>query len=273
MGIRILPVVAVFLGLSVIARADEPAELLGHTNSDALAGTLRGLLVRYAPTTLYEASPNWGDTDPVVNGVTWRGKHLPLRPHLQYKEKNDGVWRKLRVTAENLPNTLIFDLRNVRNPEPGRMTFDVFIAFDAKFHYEQQTWERGHRLYAGSARVRFRPQLLLNCECVTRLEPNGTFVPDAVFRLRVVKADLRYDNFVVEHVGGVGGEGARLIGDGAKAVLREWRPELERELLDRADAAIVKAGDTQEVRLSLSNLFKNKSALPDQALKLLINKK
>jgi hypothetical protein len=250
--------------------AAENALGLGSTkNTDALAGTLRGLLVKHAPQTLYEASPGWGETTPVANGVKWTGRHLPLHPHLMYTEKNDGVWRKFRITAEDLADTLVFDLRNVRHVEPGRLAFDAFLSFDARVHYEKQDWDAGIRLYSGSARVRLRVKLLLRCEVTTRLESNGTILPDAVFRLRVTQAELGYDNFVVEHLGGVGGEAAKLLGDAAKGVVHEWRPSLERDLLARADAAIVKAGDTKEVRLGLGALFNGQNALADSALKLL----
>jgi hypothetical protein len=36
----------------------------------------------------------------------------------------------------------------------------------------------------------------------------------------------------------------------------QWRPSLERDLLEKANAAIVKAGENKEVRLSLAKLFK-----------------
>src|SRR5262249_8401046 len=133
------------------ATADPALGLVSSKNTDALAGTLRGLLVKHAPQTLYEASPGWGETARVANGVKWTGKHLPIHPHLMYTEKNDGVWRKFRVAAEDLPDTLVLDLRNVRNVEPGRMTFDVFLSFDARVHYEKQDWDAGIRLYSGSA--------------------------------------------------------------------------------------------------------------------------
>ena len=76
-----------------------------------------------------------------------------------------------------------------------------------------------------------------------------------VFRGRVLRADLRYENVVVEHVNGVGGELAKLIGNTAQEVLHKWRPSLERKLLEKGNAAIVKAGDTKEVRLSLTKLL------------------
>ncbi len=84
---------------------------------------------------------------------------------------------------------------------------------------------------------------------------------DFIFRIRVTKSDLHFENIVLEHVAGVGGEGAKLLGDAVKHSLRQWHPSLERELLAKANAAIVKSGDTKEVRLSVFNLMKNQGQL------------
>jgi hypothetical protein len=276
---RPLLTVAILAGLAsaALAQAQAPTEsapqLIGDRDLHALSGTLRALLVQHAPAVLHEASPGWGQTKRVAHGVKWTGKLLPLRPELTYADKPDGNWRKIQVSAVDLPNTLVFDLRNLHNPEPGRMTFDIFLSFDARIDYEHQKWDAGTRIYSGSVRARLRFKLLLQCEAITRLEPNGSLLPDAVFRLRVTRSDLHYDNLVVEHAAGVGGEAARLLGDAVEGSLREWHPSLERELFTRANAAIVKAGDTQEVRLSLSNLFSNQDPLSAAGLKLLPGQK
>jgi hypothetical protein len=271
-----LAAAVVALAVPVAARAGEdepdagpPLPALTEREAHALAGTFRALLVEHAPHVLYEAWPGWGETDRVARGLKWTGKHVPLRPHITYGDKNDGKWRHIRVTADNLADTLVFDIRRVRNPQPGRMTFDVFISFDARVLYEQQNWDAGVRLYSGEARARLRVKLLLRCEAVTRLETNGSLLPDAYFRLRVTRADLRYDNLVVEHVAGVGGEMAKVLGDAVKGGLDEWHPSLERDLLTRANAAIVQAGDTKEVRLSLVKLFNSKDQLSAPALGLI----
>ncbi len=235
-----------------------PVALLSPANPDVLAGALRGYLVHNLSPTLYEASPGWGHTTPVANGLHWTGKHVPLHPHVQYADKNDGDWRKVRINTDNLADTLLLDLRNVQRPEVGSVTFDVFVSLDARVDYEHQKWESGVRLYSGSAKAKLRVKALLSCEAMTRLEPGSQLLPDAVFRLHVTQVQVSYDNLVVEHIAGIGGEAAKLIGDGLKGGLHQWRPSLEKELLAKADAAIVKAADTKEVRVSLSLLFSGK---------------
>lgn len=125
--------------------------------------------------------------------------------------------------------------------------------------YERQRWESGLRLSSNSVRARFRVKLMLNCELTAKVESSSLILPDAVFRLRVTQASLQFDNFVVEHVAGMGGEAAKLLGDAARGSLHRWKPSLEHDLLEKADAAIVKAGDTKEVHLGLARLLKGKN--------------
>jgi hypothetical protein len=217
--------------------------LLGKSDSaDALAGGLRGLLLQALPEPLYEDATHWG----------------AQKPGPRRRMVNDGRWWKVRISAANPRDTLVLDLRDLRRPEPGRTTFTLFVSLDARVQFDRQTWRGGLRTYSGSTRARLRLKLTLRCEAQTRLEANGTLLPDAVFRLRVVGSELAYDNFVVEHTAGVGGEAAKVLGDAARAGMKQWHPSLERDLLAKANAAILKAGDTKEVRVSLLSLFGGK---------------
>jgi hypothetical protein len=254
--------------LPLIGRANPPLQLtkpldaagaislITGTSVDALSGSLRGYLVHNLPPTLYDASPGWGRTIR-VSKVEWRGKGLDVHPETVYKDKNDGIWRQIRFTADNLADTMVFDIRNVRN-ELGCLRFDVYLSFDARIYYLHQRWETGHKLYDGHSQARMRIKCSLSCEATCRLEPNDTILPDAVVRLRVLKTDLTYDNFVVEHLAGIGGEAAKILGGALKGGLKQWHPSLERALLAKAEAAIVKAGDTKEVHVSLLKLLKSK---------------
>jgi hypothetical protein len=269
----ILPVL-VILPQPLFADPPHPAApgslgLKDDKDIEALERTLREMIVRNAPDPLFEKGYNWGHLEWVPRGLEWHGKVLPLRPRVQYSFKEDGVWRRLRLTAPNLNDTLILDIRNFRNGRDGTTLFDLDVALGVLVHYDQQTWQNGHRLYAGSVRARLRVKVLLTCAMTTQVEFGKAFLPDVTFRLRVTKADLGHDNFVVEHAYGMGGDLAKKLGETAQAWLHERHPELEQELLRKANAAILKAGDTKEIKLGLGNAFGGKQDKADPARQLL----
>jgi hypothetical protein len=229
------------------------------TSADAVAGAFRGYLVKTLPVVLYEDSPNWGHQANVLKRIDLKkGSGSHLRFEKEYALKNHGVWRKVQVRAPDLADTLVVDLRHVTRPDSGRLTFDVFLSIDTLIEYEQQTWANGLRLYSGSATVDARIKLNLKCEVTTRLEKSTTVVPDLILGFRVLDAHLNFDNLNTEHIAGVGGEAARVLGDAVKGGLDKWKPEMQQGLLAKADAAIVKAGESKEVRLSLSDWIEGK---------------
>jgi hypothetical protein len=225
----------------------------GGNSSDALAGNLRGFLVRSLPNPLFEDHKHWD-----------LRKQGPLG-----NWQKDGQWYRVRVQVVNPADSLVLDLRDVQTPEPGRKTFTLFLCFDATVEVERQHWAMGLRLYSGSTRARMRMKATLNCEAISRTESKGKVLPDLVLRLRVVRSDLRYDNLVVEHTAGVGGEAAKLLGDLVVRGVRELKPSLERELLRKANAAVVKAGDTKEVRISVLKFLggQGEKAKPENQVK------
>lgn len=242
--------------LTLIA-ADVPAT---GPSSEALAATLRKHLIRALPPVLHEARPGWGTQKTTFRGVKWRGEVVPLRAEVQRGVKNDGTWRHIRVSAGNLNDSLDLRIRDLQPHEPGRTTFDVFLAFDARLDFTQQNWKAGLKLYDGSVRARFRVLLTLGCELTSRVESDKG-LPEAVIRVYVTRADLRYENLVVEHIAGVGGEVAQMLGKAIHEGMKQWRPSIERDLLAKGNAALVKAGDTGEVRVGLQTLLKGKKAL------------
>jgi len=235
-----------------------PLSLLDSSSTAALAGNFRAALVKAMPSPLFEDAKSWGRTKEVAT-IHWSGKGFDVHAEKVRKAKKDGDWRRVRVTADNLPDTLIFDLRNLESPESGRLTFSVFVAFDARVAYDHQRWDEGLKLWDSSLTARLRTKLTLDCAVTARLDDKGELLPDAVLRLRVTKADLRYDNLVVEHAAGIGGSAAKLMGDAAHRVVNEFKPNLERDLLAKADAAIVKAADPKEIRVKLSDLLMRKA--------------
>jgi hypothetical protein len=241
-------------GLAQAATAAPPS----HVSTDALASALRPLLLQFLPGTLYESSPGWGNTSRVPNGLKWPGHGLRRHPEVQYDLKNDGTWRKVKLTADNPATSLRFSLSDLKVNDADRLTFTVVVWLDVRVHFEQQKWESGVRLYSTSAQARFRVKLTLQCEATLRLELTDALLPDLVCQLRIAGSKVAYDHLVVEHLAGIGGTGARWLGEVVRGTVHELRPSIERNLLARANSAILKAGASREVRLGVGALLKAK---------------
>jgi len=222
-------------------------------STEKLAANLQELLIQELPDPLLEEQPGWGRTASAATGLKWKGKGLHGHPEVTHENKNQGTWRKVRISAIDLPRSLILDIHDVRKLDQGRTQFDVSMSLDAHLDATQQNWAKGIKLYDGSLRARFRVKMALRCQVATRIESEGTLVPDLIFRLRVTQADINYDHFVTEHIAGLGGDAARLLGDALQKALRPW---LQGRVLPKADSAIVKAADTKEVRLRLASILK-----------------
>jgi hypothetical protein len=238
--------------------ASNPATLaaaLQGNDVTALAVCLRTLLISFMPSPLHEDQSHWNQQKLVPDGAKWRGKGLNVHLERQYALKNDGVWWRVWVLAPNLAETLHVDVRELKQPEPGHVLFTLAVWFDAEAEYERQRWNEGLRVWSGSVRARMHVHLTLNCEATTRFEKNGTVIPDTVFRLHVLSAKLAPEHVEIVHLPGLGGDAAKILGDAILGAIKHLRPSLERRLLEKADAAVVKAGDTKEVRLSFKSLF------------------
>lgn len=251
-----------FAGLSAAIGSAEPAQvpLLPGSARDQLSGELRAMLIKNLPDPLYEASPNWGRQSD-SRRLHWRGKLRDLHLETMHEPRNDGVWRKIRVNAVNPADTLVLDVRRIEPKEGGGIEFQLFVAMDVAFDVVQQRWVSGIKLLDTSARGRARARITIDCEAASHLD-SAKLLPELVIDLKVTKADLHYDNFKLDHIAGLGGEAAQIIGEAGPALIRQWKPSIERDLLAKANAAIVKAGEHKEVRVSLSKLLQSSKKKP-----------
>jgi hypothetical protein len=222
-----------------------------------LASSLRGLILQFIPSPLVEDLSHW-DQKKEFEEIKFRGKGLKIKAEKVKVQKNHGVWTRAVVTTPLLSETLVCEVRNLRQTDPQRIQFTLFLAFNAHIDWDRQRWDKGTRLFSGSVRARMRVLLTLNCEVQSRWEKGSGVLPDLVFRMRILSSDLKYDNLVVTHLPGIGGDLAQVLGDGLHSAVKQLRPSLERTLLEKANAAIVKAADTKEVRLSLGKVFGGK---------------
>lgn len=250
-GLR--PVLLLALVLSPAAAADPiPVPVL---DGKTLAATLRPLLVTALPDPLTTAPMGWGDQREVAIGIKWEKQRLLYKPVPMMAVRNDGHWQKVTLTAVDPAKSLTLDIRDVRSA--GDTTyFRATVGLDVRGVYEQQMWAVAKRLYAGETRVRCRATLDLTCE----LTSGVSFAPKAVLpaldlRIRATEAKVGYGDVVCEHTFGLDGKPAELLGKAALEVMRKVAPKVERDLLAKANAAVLKAADTKAVRIEFSKLL------------------
>ncbi len=244
-----------------VARAAPPdATASDDPNLKTLETTLRTLLLANIPDPLVQSDRGWGQMKVKGMGGSSQRDGPSLESNPTKGMRNDGMWRRVAVKAVNPAQTLTVALTDSATPEAGRTTFTARIGIDCAMKFEQQLWRNGIRLYSGETRGRCHATAILRCEVTSRTETKpGNFLPDMVFRMRVTDAQLFYDNLVIEHTAGLGGDAAKLFGEAVVDTVKRLKPDLERDLLAKANKAVVKAADTKEVRISFEALLKGGS--------------
>jgi hypothetical protein len=217
-----------------------------------LSKTLRTLLLKHLPDPLYEKATDWGKKKEFRELRIRRGKAA-----WEWAPKNDGLWRKIKVVAVDPHKTVTLRLADIHRDSPQTTSFTLFVAGDVWIDAAQEQWETGIKLYGASVRARARIWAKLRCNVSVKTEFKQV-IPDLVCTMRVEKSEVGYDNVVVEHIAGLGGDAARFVGATGLKMIHQWKPSLERHLLDKANAAILKAGQDKEIRLGLSKMFLQK---------------
>jgi hypothetical protein len=225
-----------------------------------LSDTLHKLLLANLPDPLVKSEHDWGRQKEVANGVKWERKGaIRFRPQVVKELKNDGHWERVTVEAVDPAKTLKLTISNPRTPEAGKTLFDAVVHTGVKLKYEHQLWALGRRVYSGETRATCTAGVTMVVELTSRSEtPPGAALPTVVLRARVTEAKLSYWDLECEHTLGMDGPAAKVIGNAVHDVMKKLKPDLETGLLQKANAAIVKAADTKEVRVELGNLFHSK---------------
>jgi hypothetical protein len=225
-----------------------------------LSDTFQKLLLANLPDPLVQSNHHWGEQKEVAIGVRWERKGvIRYRPEVMKDVKNDGHWERVTVTAVDPEKKLKLTVANIRTPEVGKTLFDAVVQTDVRLKYEQQRWAMGKRFYSGETRATCTAAVTMVVELTSRNEfTPGSVLPTVVLRVRVTEAKLTYWDLECEHTLGMGGDAAKLLGKAVHEVMKKVKPDMEKGLLEKANAAVVKAADTKEVKVELSNLLSGK---------------
>ena len=221
----------------------------------AISKLMRDMALQHMPDPLVKANDGWGkQKEFVVGKVMLRNPNkFPEAPRELF---NDGLWRRFTVTARDPADTLGIGITELVRPEADKMLVTINVAMDINFRMEQQLWVRGRQLYSGETRGHCTGAVQLKAVVTHKSEfKPGALFPDIALKVTTTEAKLFYDKIVIDHTAGLDGDDAKKVGDLVVDLVKSVKPELEKELLEKANAAIVKAAGTKEVKLQLDKLM------------------
>jgi hypothetical protein len=224
----------------------------------ALTKVLRDLARKHLPDPLSKSSRNWGKQTAVTVVRRYRDG-LRIYSEAVQELRNDGHWKRTTVRVPE-PDNLAIAVTELTHPSPGRMLATVAVVAErVDLRFEQQLWRNGLRLYSGETRAHCKGGLLVKAEVVSKARfQKGSFFPEMTLMLRVTDADLFYEKLVVDHTAGVDGDAARVIGNVLIDLVKAVKPDVEKELREKAEAAVVKAVGIREFKVALDRLFRMK---------------
>lgn len=226
--------------------------------SEAMAMTriLTNLLRHHLPDPLAQASENWGQQRE-VSGTRHRIRDWRITREPYQEMRNDGLWRRLTLRVPQ-KDQLHVGVRNIEFPRRGCLRGLVLtVAERVDVQLEQQQWYHGLRLYACDTRAHCKVGLTLRVEVTSRREqPVGAFLPIYTLKVRILEARLDYDDIVVDHILGLDGKAARVVGDSIREIVRRFKPDFEEKLRRKAEAAVIHVTDNRELHITLDEWFR-----------------
>jgi hypothetical protein len=228
----------------------------------AISKIMRDMALQKMPDPLVKANDGWGKQKEYAMGRVMLRNTGRLPPEAPRVVVNDGLWRRFTVSARDPEKTLAIGITELVRPAADTMLVTINVAMDINFRMEQQLWKRGHRLYSGETRGHCKGAVQLKATVVHKTEfKPGSLIPDVSLKITTTDAKLFYDRLTIDHTAGIEGPDAQAIGDTDIDLVKAVKPDIEKDLLEKGNAAILKAAGTREVKLELDKLMKA-GALP-----------
>ena len=218
--------------------------------------TMMQRIVRENVPQKYVQDKDWGKTERRWAGVKVQRKGvLDWHTKRQWKEVNDGTWKRYEVTQIDPNENLKMRIENVRDAGAGRVGFEVALA--AKLHVfgRMANWAKGIQMYNISVDADASVVMRVWCRVGMRLDVRK-FPPDVVLLPEVIQADMDIADFQLQRVSKLKGPMVKQLSGSVQKILIDKIREKRKDLPGKINRQIAKNQD--QMRLSLSDFASSK---------------
>jgi hypothetical protein len=221
-----------------------------------IAKLMREQALQKMPDPLVTSNDGWGKQKEFVVGRVMLRNPKKFGPDAPTELVNEGLWRRFTVTARDPDKTFAVGFSEMVRPAVDTLNVTLNVAMDINFRMEQQLWLRGRQLYSGETRGHCKSAVQLKAVVIHKTEfKPGSLLPEIALKITTTDAKIFYDGLTIDHTAGLDGEDAKKVGDLVIDLVKKVKPDLERQLLEKGNAAIVKAAGTKEIKLQLDKLM------------------
>jgi len=215
------------------------------------------LLRKNVPDPLTKSNMNWGHQK-AETVIKRRREGLRFWTEPVQEFHNDGVWRRVEVRIAD-PSKLLLGINELTYPSEGKMLATVAVACErVDLKFEQQVWRNGTRLYAGETRGHCEAGIILKVVVTTKTEykKGGLLpIPEFAVQVKATEAFLFHNQIIIDQTGPFDGEAAKSVGEAMLRLVKAFKPDLEGDILEKANVAILKAAGTREFKVALDKVL------------------
>lgn len=216
-------------------------------------------LIRDSLPPAYEDNRKWDQQREAWDGLEWRREGMKLETKRRTKMVNAGTWTKYRVEFVEPDKNLHIEFQRLETLPDGKIAFSITVEGLLDVFGRLSQWVRDVQAYSISMNADAVGKLSISGTVDIKLNPL-TVPPEVMIRPRIEAARVDLSYFRVRRVSQVGGDFAKLLGEGARKVIDEKIEDTNEKLVDKLNRAIEKKQD--KMVFSMQDWLKSKLPSP-----------
>jgi hypothetical protein len=201
---------------------------------------LEGLAVSLIPED-YENTKDWGKQNRVFDGINADVRNGSLRLAKRTAVVNNGLWRRYRVTLVEPERTILVTIHD-RGQRDDRQHLLISARFEAFVDARMELWTMGVKGLNGSVHGTGTMRIDVACSYAVETEFKGA-LPELRLVPQIDGLNLTLVEYRARKIGPLRGDLAEAVGDGGRAVLREFVNGQEEKLLKKLRTEVASKQD------------------------------
>lgn len=207
----------------------------------------------------YEDDRKWGQQKEVWDGIKLRREGLRVETERRLKTVNAGTWTKYAIAIVEPEERLFIEFQRLETLPDGRIAFAVAVECSLDVFGRLSQWVRDVQLVSLSANADAAARLTLEGTVKFNLNPLK-FPPDVSIQPHVDRAQVELIYYRVRRISQLGGDWAKVLGNGLRKVVDEKLEDMNGKLVDKINKQLAKQSD--KLSFSTQDWLRSKLPLP-----------